>query len=502
MSTPVSAASGQRAGGAIAWAVLVAAFGGFLFGFDIAVVNGAVNPLQEYFGLNEFWTGFVVASGLLGCVVGAWFGGTVVDRLGRVRSMLVAAVLFLLSAVLSGLALTVYDFVLWRLLGGLGVGLASVIVPAYIAEIAPSRQRGRLGSLWQLAIVIGIFASAVSNALVANLAGGAGAALWFGLESWRWMFMIEALPALIYGLLAITLPESPRYLVSRGREREAKTVLHDVVGIQGEKALAEKVAEVRETINVEARQRLRDLLEGRRIKPIVWVGIGLAVFQQVVGINVIFFYSNTLWQSVGIPEDQAFLVQVITTSFNILATIVGIMIVDRLGRRMPLAVGSLGMAVGLTVMCIAFTQAQVTTVPGGEDLVSLPGSWGIIALVAANVFTFFFGVTWGPYMWLMLGEMFPNRIRAVALGVAAAFNWIANWAVSTFFPMMADVSLVFAYSLYAGCAYLSFLFVLKWVPETKGRELEQMSENAHVSGVPKTDEGAEPRAEEASVGSR
>ena len=363
-----------------------------------------------------------------------------VDRLGRVRSMLVAAVLFLLSAVLSGLTLTVYDFVLWRVLGGLGVGLASVIVPAYIAEIAPSRQRGRLGSLWQLAIVIGIFASAVSNALVAHLAGGAGAALWFGLESWRWMFMIEVLPALIYGLLAITLPESPRYLVSRGREREAKTVL-------------------------------RDLLEGRRIKPIVWVGIGLAVFQQVV----------------GIPEDQAFLVQVITTSFNILATIVGIMIVDRLGRRMPLAVGSLGMAIGLTVMCIAFTQAQVTPVPGGEDLVSLPEPWGIIALVAANVYTFFFGVTWGPYMWLMLGEMFPNRIRAVALGVAAAFNWIANWAVSTFFPLMADVSLVFAYSLYAGCAYLSFLFVLKWVPETKGRELEQMSDNAHVSGIPERD---------------
>lgn len=387
-----------------------------------------------------------------------------VDRLGRVRSMLVAAVLFLLSAVLSGLALTVYDFVLGRVLGGLGVGLASVIVPAYIAEIAPSRQRGRLGSLWQLAIVIGIFASAVSNALVAHLAGGAGAALWFGLESWRWMFMIEALPALIYGLLAITLPESPRYLVSRGREREAKTVL-------------------------------RDLLEGRRIKPIVWVGIGLAVFQQVVGINVIFFYSNILWQSVGIPEDQAFLVQVITTSFNILATIVGIMIVDRLGRRMPLAVGSLGMAIGLTVMCIAFTQAQVTPVPGGEDLVSLPEPWGIIALVAANVFTFFFGVTWGPYMWLMLGEMFPNRIRAVALGVAAAFNWIANWAVSTFFPLMADVSLVFAYSLYAGCAYLSFLFVLKWVPETKGRELEQMSDNAHVSGIPERDAAERDAAE-------
>ncbi|MDZ5076565.1 sugar porter family MFS transporter [Nesterenkonia sp. HG001] len=464
---------------AVTWVVLVAAFGGFLFGFDTAVINGAVGAIQDTFGLSEVLIGFTVSSALLGCMVGAWIGGALSDRLGRVRAMLIAAAAFFVSALGSGLAVDTVDLIIWRVLGGIGVGMASVIAPAYIAEVAPTNLRGRLGSLWQLAIVIGIFAAAVSNAFISSLAGGASGELWFGVEAWRWMFIIESVPALIYGLLATSIPESPRYLVSRGDDTRAAKVLREVVGLTREAEVREKISEISRTINMESRQRLRDLLASGKVMPIVWVGLGLAVFQQFVGINVIFYYSNTLWQSVGIPEDQSFLIQVITTTVNIIATVVGIMIVDKVGRRIPLAIGSAGMAAGLAMMAVAFSQAAVAEGAGGEEIVSLPGAWGIVALISANVFVLFFGATWGPFMWLLLGEMFPNRIRAIALGLTASANWAANFVISTIFPSMAELSLVFAYGFYAVSALLSLVFVLKWVPETKGRELEDMAEGAY-----------------------
>ncbi|MDO5493587.1 MAG: sugar porter family MFS transporter [Nesterenkonia sp.] len=481
MSHSVNTGNGAGSGavGAVVWVVMVAAFGGFLFGFDTAVINGAVGPIQEVFGLSDVMLGFTVASALLGCMLGAWAGGSLADRLGRVRAMLIAAALFFVSAVGSGLAVTEYDLIAWRVIGGVGVGMASVIAPSYIAEVAPANLRGRLGSMWQMAIVVGIFGAALSNALLLNIAGGAGETLWFGLDAWRWMFIMEAFPALIYGLLATSIPESPRYLVSRGEEDRAAEVLHDVVGLRGESAIQAKIAEIARTINVESRQRVKDLIVGGKLMPIVWVGLGLAVFQQFVGINVIFYYSSTLWQSVGIPEDQSFLIQVITATVNILATVVGILIVDKVGRRIPLIVGSAGMAVTLGMMAVAFSQAQVAGDAGaGDATVTLPEPWGIIALVSANLFVLFFGATWGPFMWLLLGEMFPNRIRAMAVGVSAAANWAANFLISTIFPAMAGFSLVFAYGFYAVSALLSLVFVLLWVPETKGRELEDMSDSA------------------------
>ncbi|MGM7668726.1 sugar porter family MFS transporter [Microbacterium sp. A93] len=457
---------------------IAAALGGFLFGFDTSVINGAVDALSEQFALGPALTGFAVSSALIGCALGAWFAGPVANRLGRVPVMLIAAVLFLVSALGSGLAFGVWDLIAWRVVGGLGVGAASVIAPAYIAEVSPAAVRGRLGSLQQLAIVTGIFVALLSDALFVNLAGSASEPYWWGLEAWRWMFMAEAVPALAYGLFAFRLPESPRFLVARGDLDRAAQVLYDFTGVD---QVNLKIQEIKDTLDSEQRESLRDLrgtLMG--LKPIVWIGIALSVFQQFVGINVIFYYSTTLWRSVGFGESDALTITVITSVTNIVVTIIAILLVDKVGRRPMLLVGSLGMALSLALMAVAFSFATMTTAADGSTSAELGGAWATVALVAANAFVVFFGATWGPLVWVLLGEMFPNRIRAGALAVAAAAQWAANFAVSTTFPLLADVGLTLAYGLYAVMAGLSFLFVWWFVPETKGRELEDMTDTVSV----------------------
>ena len=474
MSTP-SASSGagsapaQHLNAKVVGISLAAAVGGFLFGFDTSVINGAVNALSEEFSLGPGLTGFAVSSALLGCAVGAWFAGSLSNRYGRIPVMVIAAILFFVSAVGSGLAFGVWDLILWRVIGGLGVGAASVIAPAYIAEVAPARFRGRLGSLQQLAIVLGIFAALLSNALIANTAGGSSETFWFGVAAWRWMFMIEAVPAAAYGVMALFLPESPRYLIRRGQLDRASKVLYDFTG---EVDVNLKIEQIRKTLEREDTESLRDLV-GKRfgLKPIVWLGILLSLFQQLVGINVIFYYSTTLWQSVGFDESQALLTSTFTSIMNIVATIIAILLVDRVGRRVMLLVGSAGMAVSLALMALAFSFGEMSA---GAESVSLPDPWSTVALVAANAFVMFFGTTWGPLVWVLLGEIFPNRIRASALAVAAAAQWAANWAVSASFPTLSDIGLSFAYGLYAAFALLSLVFVFLWVPETKDRELEDM----------------------------
>lgn len=448
---------------------IAAALGGFLFGFDTAVINGAVDALAGAFELGPGLQGFAVSSALIGCAVGAWFAGSLANKLGRIPVMVIAAILFLVSAIGSGLAFGVIDLIIWRVIGGLGVGAASVIAPAYIAEVSPAKVRGRLGSLQQLAIVTGIFTALVSNALLANIAGSAANVLWFGIDAWRWMFMVEAIPAVVYGIMALRLPESPRFLVARGKVDKASQVLYDFTG---ETDVNVKIEEIRKTLNVEKGESLKDLRGDRfGLKPIVWVGILLSVFQQFVGINVIFYYSTTLWLSVGFEESQALLTSVITSITNIVVTIVAILLVDKVGRRPMLLTGSIGMAVTLGMMAVAFSFGTLQ-----DGAVVLPQPWSLIALICANGFVVFFGATWGPLVWVLLGEMFPNSIRAGALAVAAAAQWVANFFISTTFPAFAEIGLTFAYGFYAFFAIVSFFFVYFQVPETKGRELETMTD--------------------------
>jgi sugar porter (SP) family MFS transporter len=465
MTSVASTPAVPQSRGATVLVAGAAALGGFLFGYDTAVINGTVDAVRTAFGLQAGVLGLVVSAALLGCAAGAWFAGPLADRLGRVRVMLIAAVLFAVSAAGSGLAVGAWSLALWRVVGGVAVGAASVIAPAYIAEISPADLRGRLGSLQQLAIVAGIFASLLVDYALAACAGGADHAVWGG-AAWRWMFASAAAPALVYGVVAVQIPESPRYLVRKQDLGEARRVLARFVG--GD--VDQRIAEISRSLGKGAGVKLADLRGPRLgLRPVVWVGILLSVFQQFVGINVIFYYSTTLWRAVGFTEKDAMATSVVTSITNILTTLIAIALIDRIGRKPLLLIGAAGMAVTLALMAGAFTTAWGT----GASLALDPGA-ARLALVAANVYVFAFGMSWGPVVWVLLGEMFDNRIRATALAVAAAAQWIANFIVSTTFPVLAGVGLSFAYSLYAASAALAFFFVWRSVTETTGRELEDM----------------------------
>ncbi|OFI37031.1 MFS transporter [Arthrobacter sp. SW1] len=443
------------------------AVGGFLFGFDSSVVNGAVDAMKDEFALSEAVTGFAVAIALVGCAAGAYLAGKVADRHGRIPAMKLGALLFLVSSVGTGLAFGVWDLIFWRLVGGLGIGLASVIAPAYISEISPRQIRGRLASLQQLAITSGIFAALLSDALLATSAGGAHHDFWLGLEAWRWMFIACALPAAVYGVIAYTLPESPHFLVLNGKEDAARKTFDALMpGDDTER----HIREIRESIQQDQLSARKGSLRGKAfgLQPVVWIGIILSVLQQFVGINVIFYYSTTLWKAVGFQEKDSLTISVATSITNILVTLVAIALVDRIGRRPILLAGSIGMAASLGAMAVAFSTATGS----GADI-SLPGAWGPVALVAANLFVVSFGVSWGPLVWVLLGEIFPSRIRGRALGLAAAAQWVANFAITLSFPVMAAGSLPLTYGMYALFAAASFFFVMFKVPETNGMSLEQ-----------------------------
>ncbi|BAU64431.1 glucose transport protein [Stanieria sp. NIES-3757] len=444
-----------------------AALGGFLFGFDTAVINGAVIALRNYFNASSVAMGLAVSLALIGSAIGAFFAGQIADRYGRLKIMLIASILFTISAIGSGIPFNIEWFIFWRVLGGIGVGAASVIAPAYIAEVSPAKYRGRLGSLQQLAIVVGIFIALLSNYLIALVARSADNPFLFGLEAWRWMFWTEIPPAILYGVSALVIPESPRYLVAQGKEQEAARILAKVEG--GD--VDTRVGEIRATVLRERKPQLSDLLtRGGGLLPIVWLGMGLSVLQQFVGINVIFYYSSVLWRAVGFTEQDALWVTVITGLINILTTFIAIATVDKFGRKPLLLLGSIGMTITLGTMSGIFASAPIVN---GQP--NLTGSGGLIALIAANLYVVCFGFSWGPLVWVLLGEMFNNKIRGAALAVAASIQWIANFIVSTTFPPLLDtVGLGFAYGLYATAAAISIFFVIFLVKETKGKTLEQM----------------------------
>ena len=447
---------------------LSAAIGGFLFGFDSSVINGANVALKGYFGCNDMQLGLAVSLALIGAAIGAYFAGRLADKFGRVRCMLAASVLFFVSAIGSGLPFTVADFIMWRVIGGIGIGVASIIAPIYIAETAPAHLRGRLGSMQQFAIVIGIFIALLSNYVIVRIAGSASRPI-MGFEAWKVMFWVEAIPALIYGIAASQLPESPRYLVSKGKIDEAKKVLAMI----NEDGVEAEINSINETFKNSKPAKLSDLLEivggKKRVAPIVWAGLGIAILQQLVGINVIFYYGTMLWQSVGFGESDAFLTSLVSSGINLTMTIAAVLLIDKIGRKPLLLIGSAGMAVTLGTLALCFLLGS----EGGQ----LSHGAGIIALFAANLYVTFFAATWGPVMWVMLGEMFNNRIRAVAISVCGLAQWGANFLVSWSFPVLVGengIGVGPTYLIYTAFAAISFFFVAKFTTETKGKALEDM----------------------------
>lgn len=448
----------------------VATIGGFLFGFDSGVINGTVDGLQSAFNSDNAGTGFNVSSMLLGCAVGAFSAGRLADRFGRRPLLITAAVFFIISAWGSGVSTSSMEFVVYRILGGLAVGAASVMAPAYISEIAPARFRGMLSSVQQVAIIFGLFSAFVSNYFLADIAGASTAEFWMGFQAWRWMFWIELIPASLFLIALMFIPESPRYLVISKNTEKAKRVLNALYGdTQGQSKFQEIDASLETQTSAPKLTDLIDKVRGK-IRPIMWVGIGLAVFQQLVGINVVFYYGAILWQAAGFSESDALMINVISGAVSIAAVFVTMFLIDKVGRKPFLLIGSIGMTITLGTMVYVFANSGLDA-NGNLSL----GDQGVVALVAANAYVFFFNLSWGPVMWVMLGEMFPNQIRCSGLAVAGFAQWGANFIVTFTFPIfLASIGLAGAYSIYAIGALISIVFVFKLVQETKGKELEEM----------------------------
>jgi MFS transporter, SP family, sugar:H+ symporter len=456
--------------GFIAAIVAVATIGGLLFGYDSGAVNGTQDGLRAAFGLSDASLGFTVGSLLIGCFIGAFLAGRFADLFGRRNVMMLAAALFLGGAVAQGISHSHLLFVIARLCGGMAVGTASVLSPAYISEVAPANIRGRMTTIQQVMIISGLTLAFVVNYFLAAAAGKSTNLFWGGIEAWRWMYLMQAIPAGVFLVALFFIPESPRYLVSRGRHEHAGAVL---ARLFGETVAAAKLTEIRASFTADHRPRLADVLApGTGLRPIVWAGLVIAVFQQLVGINVIFYYGETLWKLAGASEDTALQRNIISGAVSIAACFVTIGLVDRIGRKPLLLIGSAGMAIALFVMVFAFHSGTLDA----TGQLQLSQSSGTLAVIAANIYVIFFNVSWGPIMWVMLGEMFPNQLRGSALAVCGFAQWFSNYLIAQSFPIMAaKLGLAPTYTFYAVSAVISFFLVQRFIRETAGRELEDMS---------------------------
>ncbi len=438
-----------------------ATLGGLLFGYDTAVISGAEKSVQAYLitslGLSTFIHGLTISSALIGCVIGGAISGFLASNYGRKRSLILAAVLFLLSALGSGYPeflffqkgevsvglLIMFNF--YRIIGGVGVGLASAIVPMYIGEISPAHLRGRLVSINQFAIIFGMLVVYFVNWGIAK-----GQTIeWINDIGWRLMFISESIPAILFGVLLFFVPESPRYLALNGKSNSALEILSRVNGIEKAKEI---LAEVNKTIT----QSTGKIFSYGKI--VIIIGILLSVFQQFVGINVALYYAPRIFESMGAGKDASLMQTVVMGLVNVIFTVVAIMTVDKYGRKILLLIGSIGMAIGmLAIAGLAWFEVI-----------------GIGTLVFIIVYTASFMMSWGPITWVLISEIFPNKIRGQAVAVAVMAQWAANYLISSTYPVMMEYSGAFTYGFYGVMSILSFLFVWKMVPETKGKTLEEI----------------------------
>lgn len=438
---------------------LIAAIGGLLFGYDTAVISGAIGNLIIYFSLTPVQTGWAISSALVGCLGGALLADYFSTRFGRKWSMIIAAIFFLVCSAGTALPENFTSFILYRIVGGIGVGIASMVVPMYIAEIAPAGKRGALVAYNQLAIVIGIVVVYFVNYFIA-LQGDDN---WNLNHGWRWMFGSEAIPSVLYLALLFFIPESPRWLLMRGKAVKAQSVLERFNGREEGKKILEEISNSlgkNETAGWK-------LLLTPSFRLALLVGIGLSVFQQVTGINAILYYAPEIFKSFGSDTNASLLETSMLGVVNLIFTIVSISLVDRTGRKPLLIAGSMGMFIALAVVGIAAYYQVINT-------------WLLPFLL---LFMASFSISWGPVVWVLLSEIFPNRVRSIALSIAVFVQWAANFLVSQTFPLMNENQLLktmfhgaFPFMVFAVLCLAALLFVRKYVPETKSKTLEQMNE--------------------------
>lgn len=440
---------------------LVATLGGLLFGYDTAVISGAEKSIQAFLidsqGLSAFIHGATTSSALIGCIIGGALSGILSSRFGRKRSLMLAALLFFLSALGSGFPeFLLFEkgvpsisllmmFNLYRVVGGIGVGLASAISPVYIGEIAPADIRGRLVSLNQFAIIFGMLVVYFVNWGISN-----GQSLdWINSIGWRYMFFSEAIPAAIFGILLFFVPETPRYLALTNRNEEALRVLSK---INGRERAKEIMIDIKGTLSHHSG---KIFAYG---KLVVIIGVLLSIFQQFVGINVALYYAPRIFESMGAAKDASMLQTVVMGLVNVIFTVIAIATVDKLGRKPLLIIGSIGMAVGMFAIS-ALSYFNII---------------GVGTLIFIIIYTASFMMSWGPITWVLISEIFPNKIRGRAVAIAVAFQWAANYFISSTYPAMMEFSGAMTYGFYGAMSILSAIFVWRMIPETKGKTLEDL----------------------------
>ena len=452
---------------------VVATLAGFLFGFDAAVINGTVAAFSKEFASSGVVTGLSVSSVLVGSAIGAWMAGQYAEKLGRRPVMLLTALLFVVGAAGAGASWSTESFIFFRLIGGFGVGAASVVAPAYIAEVSPAGIRGRLTTLQQLAIVLGLQCAFLSNYLIAHASGGASEVWLLGARAWRWMYWVQLIPSVTYFFTSLVLPESPRYLIAKGQESAARVIMLRLWGTSVD--LSETIAAIRSTVKPHSPPSSSNLRQpgSRTLLPIVWVGIALAFFQQASGINAVMYFGEYLWAAAGFGAQHALLINVTLGAVLVVSTLVSLVLVDRIGRRVLLLSGSVIISVTLLILTAVF----VLSAHDSRGVLLLTSTQAKMTLLAEHLFIFAFGASWGPVVWVLLGEMFPNRIRAHALAAGAGTQWVTAFLVTTTFPgLLTTVGLKGIFCIYWIASVAAYFTVFRCVPETKGIVLEDMLE--------------------------
>ncbi|MDX8046429.1 sugar porter family MFS transporter [Gracilibacillus sp. S3-1-1] len=440
------------------YVILIAAaagMAGLLYGFDTAVISGAIGYLQELYDLSPAMEGWVISCVMIGGVTGVALSGFLSDRWGRKKLLMLSAVFFIISALGSAFAIDVTTLVLARVLGGLGIGFASALSVTYISECAPPAIRGRLGSMYQLFTIFGICATFYINYFVAN----SGTYEW-GLElGWRWMLGYGTIPGIIFLFLLFFIPESPRYLIQKGHDKEAFQILKR---INGEEVARKEAKEIKASIKVEKSGSVKELVKpGLRMA--MGVGIFLALFNQVIGMNAVTYYGPDIFRSVGFENNTEFLATSIIGSVQVVFTILAIFLIDKLGRKKLMAIGSSLMAIFMLLI--------------GSVFYLEPANAGVLLIIMIAGFTASFCISMGPIPWIMIPEIFPNHLRAKAVGIATIFLWGANWAIGQFTPVLINnMGSSFTFWMFAVINVICFIFVMTIVPETKNKTLEEIGQ--------------------------